>query len=744
MGKVALLTGLFQTRVRKTPKILRTRLRETWDAEFEQWPLWVPVLLGLGIGLYFALPVEPYLGVTSGTFVFCLIAVALCRRNVSLFVPASILALIFAGLTLAHFRAEYVAAPVLQEETGALGVEGRVRSIELLESNAYRVLIDRLSLSGIPSSDTPDRIRLVVRTKGAIPMAGDRIRTRAVIVPPSGPVMPGAFDFSRQAWFMRLGGVGYAIASIDIVSGVADANPEAYWQRIERYRLRMTQRIRNVLDGDAGAVAAALMTGQRRLIPERIVEDLRIAGLAHLLAISGLHIGLLAGVAFFVVRAALALVPSIALRWPIKKWAAAAAIGVALFYALVSGTSIPTQRAFAMTSLVLLGVILDRRAITMRLVALVATALLVVTPEVLIHVGFQMSFAAVVALVATYEALRGRRWMAQDGTLWGRVRFYFLALVVTTLVSDFAIASFAAFHFNRVASFSLISNMLAVPVMGLWVMPLAFFAFCLMPFGLEVLALKPMAWGIDAVTGIAHWVAGWDGAAVHVPAMPNLAIAGVALGGLWLALWSRPWRAWGLAPIGLGLALALTATPPDLMVDGDGKLVALRTQAGELAFSKSRGGRMARETWMRRGGEAEAVGWKRLEEDGGALACDASGCVYEAGARTIAILNHADGASEDCARADAVISLVPIFETCAANAVIDRFDLWRRGAHAIWLEDDRVTIRTAAEAQGARPWSHWAKRQKPRKQVPTVQLAARSSTSTSSVRTGFGPVAAHQ
>lgn len=708
---------------------LGLNLSDVCYAEGDRWLLWTPVMLGLGIGLYFSLPTEPRFALSLSLFVASASGVVFWRRNLALRIAACGSALVFAGLVLAQQRTESVAAPVIAEKTKSIAVSGRVRSVELLATKGYRLTIDRLHLSGIPKSATPDRVRLVVRTKGDVPQAGDKIQTRAVIVAPSGPVMPGAFDFSRHAWFMKLGGVGYTVASVRIVGGVSEQDRGAFWWRVERYRMNLSERIRSILDSDSGAVAAALMTGQRKAIPENIVEDLRIAGLAHLLAISGLHIGLLAGVAFFGLRAVLALIPPIALRWPIKKWAAVAAISVALFYMLVSGTSIPTQRAFAMTGLVLLGVILDRQAITMRLVALVATALLVMTPEVLINVGFQMSFAAVVALVATYEALRGRRWMAQDGTAWGRVRVYFFALIVTTLVSDFAIASFAAFHFNRVASFSLISNLLAVPVMGLWIMPLAFFAFLLMPFGLEALALEPMGWGIDLVTGTAHWVAGWDGAAVQVPAFPIAAIAAVTLGGLWLALWSRPWRAWGLAPVALGLVLALNQTPPDLMVDGDGKLVALKTDTGALAFSDRRGARMARETWLKRGGEAEAVSWRSLE-DSEALACDSAGCVYRAGGHPIAILKRADGAGEDCARAAAIVSLVPIFETCRAATVIDRFDLWRNGAHALWIEGGAVEVRTAAQEQGARPWSSWTARQTPALEpAQTRQMASRQIAS---------------
>lgn len=277
---------------------LGCRLRENWNAEFDRWSLWIPVLLGLGIGIYFALPVEPRIAITLGLFAVTATMTVFYHRSLSVRFAACAFGLVFAGLVLAQLRTDNVAAPVIQKVSGSLSVQGRVRSVELLETKGYRVLVDNLALSGIPPAATPERVRLVVRTKGDMPSAGDRIRTRAFIVAPSGPVMPGAFDFSRHAWFMRLGGVGYAVARVEVVGGISKEERWAFWWRIERYRMSLSERIRAALDGDSGAVAAALMTGQRKAIPEHIVEDLRIAGLAHLLAISGLHIGLLAGVAF--------------------------------------------------------------------------------------------------------------------------------------------------------------------------------------------------------------------------------------------------------------------------------------------------------------------------------------------------------------------------------------------------------------------------------------------------------------
>lgn len=696
-------------------------LARNWAQDAEQRILWVPVLLGCGVGLYFALPVEPPPWLGAGLTAFALLIAGAARRTHAICLMAFALAIAMCGLAAAQWRGASVAAPVLEGELGPVAVEGRVLRVEPYPKSGYRVLLDRLTIARLSADETPERVRLVVRAKGEPPRAGDRVGTRAVIMPPSGPLMPGAFDFSRHAWFQKLGGVGYAVARLTPVAGgpqnqmTAGGNlwPSNIWLGIERAREQIAQRIDTVLSGTTGAVAVALMTGRRSAIPEATLEDLRIAGLAHLLAISGLHVGIMAAAAFFVVRAILASVPALALRYPIKKWAALAAFGVAVFYTLISGATISTQRALAMTSLVLLGVIIDRRVITMRSVALIASALLLVTPEVLINVGFQMSFGAVIALVAVYEEVRERGLMAGFGTGWGRRGVkYVLALALTTVVADLATGIFSLFQFGRIGSFSLVANMLAVPLMGLIIMPAAMAAFVLMPFGLEPLALIPMAAGIDAVLASAHMVASWPGAAVHVGALPMAALALIVLGVLWVLLWRSSWRAFGAAPVLAGALMAWGASPPDLLVSAEGRVVALRTQDGSLAFSGrrmgGRGGRAERETWLKRLGLPDQISWAALEgREGSPLACDALGCIFAAKGRPVAIIRQSPAAREDCARANIVVALVPLYGWCDQAALsIDRFDLWRSGAHAIWL-GDAIHVQSAAESQGLRPWSFW-------------------------------------
>ena len=378
-------------------------------------------------------------------------------------------------------------------------------------------IFDHATISGLDVGATPERVRITIRTERGGVRAGDWGRLRAVLPPPPGPAAPGAFDFARRAWFERLGAVGYAISPATRIDGTAESNGW-FAPGLGRLRNTLAARVRDALGPAAGGVAAALMTGDRGTIPAADLAAMRDEGLAHLLAISGLHMGLLAASLFFVVRASFALWPAVTLRYPIKKWAAAVTLIGAFGYLLVTGATVPTQRAYLMTGLVLVAVMLDRLAFSMALVAWAATVVLMARPESLLGPSFQISFAAVVALIAVYEALRERltAWRRR-ARVTRRLGLYLLGVGITTLIAGLATAPFAAFHFDRVVSYGLIANLGAVPITALWIMPLALAAYALMPFGLEGAALVPMGWGIEAVLWIAHTVAAWPAAVTPLP-----------------------------------------------------------------------------------------------------------------------------------------------------------------------------------------------------------------------------------
>ncbi len=263
------------------------------------------------------------------------------------------------------------------------------------------------------------------------------------------------------------------------------------------------------------------MVGERGAIPSDVRAAMQQSGLAHLLAISGLHLGLVAGFVFFAVRGALALWPGVVLRYPVKKWAAAA-LSMSAVYLLLAGATVPTQRAFIMTGLILLAVIVDRRGISMRLVAWAAIVVLLIRPEALLSVSFQMSFAAVVALVATYEVAGGkvRQSLGQRG-IRQRLAVYLVSILLTTLVASTATAPFAAFHFNQFAAYSNVSNLIAIPIAAFWVMPLIVVSLVLMPFGLEGAVMPVLGVGIDIIIGVARAVSAWPGASLNVAAPPR-------------------------------------------------------------------------------------------------------------------------------------------------------------------------------------------------------------------------------
>ncbi|NQV81557.1 MAG: ComEC/Rec2 family competence protein [Alphaproteobacteria bacterium] len=669
--------------------------------------LWIPVSIGCGVGLYFALPGEPSWTLSLLALVGAAVFAAVARRwPISRSGGYFALALVV-GFVAADFRTAVVGAPVIAKRTGPVLVDGTVTMVEDKGRGGRITLIDLVS-ADISENAMPARVRVTLRS-GVLPPPGARVQVRAILMPPPAPVAPGAFDFARQVWFKQIGGVGFALGPATRIG----SDESGLAVRLAAFRKTLVTRIRSALPGPDGAIAAALMTGDRGAIPAADLTALRDSGLAHLLAISGLHVGLVAGLIFFAVRLFLAAIPPIALRWPIKKWSALAALAAAFAYLWLTGATIPTQRAFVMTAIVLGAIVVDRRAVSMRLVAIAATIVLLTRPESLLGASFQMSFSAVIALIAAYEAAAPTfaQWRQRSGWI-DRVLLYLAGVSFTTIIAGFATMPFAAYHFNQIALYGLAANALAVPITALWIMPAALVAYLLLPMGLEGLALVPMGWGIDAVRSVAHTVAGWPGATLSVPSGPPWGLALIVSGGLWLCLARGRTRFLGLVVIAIGAAAPLTLTPPLILADGQGRYVAVRLGDG---YSVSRTARsFTAKMWLRRAGQATAPRWPKAGETSadGRLSCGATGCFLDTDAGRVLISDDAETIAQYCDEVMLVVSREPVRQRCAAR-VIDRFDVWRHGAHAVWIKNGRPIVRTAHEARGARPWVETTPRQRP-------------------------------
>ena len=685
---------------------------DVFAAERSRWALWLPVWFGAGIAIYFLLSEEPAWWAGPTALIAALAAAAGTRRRIALHIAAWCMVVVASGFSIAQFRTGWVAAPVLEKRTGSLRIEARVIRVEIFPK-ARRVWLDRLNISRLAPAATPERIRVRMGKGGPELRPGDLVGLRAVLYPPPGPAAPGAFDFSRRAYFQRLGGVGYAVSKVRRIG----PGEGSFALAVEGLRHGIAGRVRDALPGEAGTIAAALMTGKRGAIPESVLGAMRDSGLAHLLAISGLHVGLVGGIVFFSVRLLLACRERLTLRHSIKKWAAVAAMVGAFGYLLLSGATVPTQRAFLMLFLVLAAIVLDRLPISMRLVAWAAGAVLLIAPESLLSVSFQMSFAAVVALVAVYEAgTVGTNSVLRDRI--PRPLIYLGGVVLTTLVAGLATAPFAIYHFNRVALYGVAANLIAIPLTGMWIMPWAVAAFVLLPLGLEHVALTPMGWGIEGLVAVAKFIQALPGSVALLPAMPPYSLALVGLGGLWLCLWQRRWRYLGVVPAVAGMLTLLLVRPPDILVDGAAKVMAVRAGDGSLLLTSSRAPNFGTRIWLRRMGQAEHTARpRRVNGAADALRCDGIGCIYRAAGHTVALVKHRAALGEDCAVATVLISRVPIRPYACRRplAVIDRFKLWREGPHALWLTPGAVRMESVRRSTGRRPWTAWPGRGRKRR-----------------------------
>ncbi len=694
------------------------RLKKFTQEEQGRLFLWVPVSIGLGVGLYFGAPVEPPFW-RAVIFVLALSTFVVIRffylRRSALWDKAAVFALLAGvGFIAADFRAGSVYAPILQREIRPTTITGVLSAVEE-NAQQRRLTISVDTIAGLSRQDTPARVRVNWRGKGFDASPGDLIEIRAGLSPPPAPVAPGAFDFARHLYFLKIGAVGFAVAPPKVLSKEPATVRAIVAGKIEGVRLSLSRRILSSAPGDGGALVAAMVTGKRAAISERADDALRDTGLAHLIAISGLHMGLATGLIFFSVRAALAMAPFLALKFPIKKWAAIAALLSGFAYLLLAGGSWSARRAFIMTAIVFIAIIADRRAFSLRNVAIAACLILLTTPEALLNPGFQMSFAAVTALIAAYEWSETHWRRIYDPSWFSRLKTYGLGVAATDTIAASATAPFALYHFNRAAVYSLPANLIAMPLMAFWIMPLAITALLLIPFGLDGGAWRLAAFGAELVLSCAVWLAARPGAVVVTAQWPLLALLFLTLGGLWLCVQKAAWRYIGIFSVPIAFLLVSATPPPDIFVGRKGDNAAVVIQGADdqaiLTLFDRRKSRFEAKAWRDYAGILAApVSLKKVSD------CDWRGCVVSVlpnrGRQApifYAISDHPMGLAEDCARAAIVIALYPVPQkmrnSCAA-VIIDRRMVWEKGAHAIWVSPKgAVTIRSVEEARGARSWT---------------------------------------
>jgi competence protein ComEC len=491
-------------------------------------------------------------------------------------------------------------------------------------------------------------------------------------------------------------------------------------------REAITGRVNAVIPGAAGAVSVTLLTGASMAIPEADHAAFRDSGLAHLLAVAGLHIGIVMGFALTLSRFGFALSERASLFWPTKKLAALCALGGGAAYMVLTGMHVPIVRSFIMACLFTAAVLADRRPVSVRGLALAGTVLMLLAPQEVPGVSFQMSFSAVLALIAGYEALRP--WLNRlHGESWHRQFLsHLVALALTSALAGTASAPYGAYHFGHVQVYFVLANMVAVPLTAFWTMPAGLIALFLMPLHLEAVALVPMGWGARAIVWVARTTAALPAATFDVPHLPAWGLCVFSLGLAWLGLWRTRRRLAGIAVMALGLASPLVDHPPDLLISADGRLIAVRTPHAAFLQQAQGGSRFTADAWA----QYWAIGAFQPipdlgEEPGGVVNCEKDFCLLRPYSdRLGALLVRGPSKPSGCGQVSVIVSAEPARGLCPKPwpALVDRFTVWRGGSVAVWLEAGGARVLTDRMERGDRPWVPPPPKPKPAP-VPTLPLA---------------------
>lgn len=547
-------------------------IQNYWAQDLCRRFLWAPVFLGIGIGLYFLGSAEPSIIFSSVLVIF--LALFLLSRPFRVFIfPLFFISL---GIFIATIRTYSLQTVLIKTPQYNVDVKGKIELIETLSSQEKRITLAlennthvRLKIKGTPFEEFK---------------TGDQIQGKAHLFPFSVPLIEGTYHFRRQAFFQNLSAQG--ILKGETLRVIQRELVNSSLQSLRRF---LTERIYAILPGENGGIVAALITGEKTKIPKTIRDDYTNSGLSHILAISGLHVGLVAGFIFFLFRNLLALIPSLSLTFHTKKIASFLCIPLLLFYMAISGFGTPVIRSFLMTSVVLFGIMVDRVSISMNMIAIAAFVILILFPESLVHPSFQLSFAAVFALISVYESNWAKGFQASNRG-WRKIVFSGVGLALTSIIATLATFPLTIATFNRFTLHAIEANMLGVPLMGLWIMPFGVLFFILIPFGLESLALIPMGWGVSWLNIIAHEVGSWSGSNILVATPPLWSLNMIIFSLIWIGIWKAKWRMWSIPFLCIGIYgfIVPGSKKPDLLFDPLGKAWAFRDENVLLTYPNVR------------------------------------------------------------------------------------------------------------------------------------------------------------
>ena len=649
---------------------------------------WIPVGLSVGILIYFSLNQEPDLIKIVVLMLVMFAAFFWGYQYILLRVFFGLLLAIACGMGAAKWRTDALQTRLLDYPLKNIRLVAQVNCIEQ-KNNKWRLYLRVRTASKL--SLEKSRLRVTLAKSVDVPKVGATITATATLLPFAAPQLPGDYNFRRAAYFEQLTATG----QIKAIHHVDDSGHTKIMRHIESMRHWLTVKLNQLLKGEVGGIAAALVTGDRGYISQNTRQAFTDAGLAHLLAISGLHLSLIAGIIFFIIRRCLALSLALAEHFDLKKGAVLMTLPFLIAYLLISGCGVPVLRAFIMVTIIFLGIMLDRQALSIRSVAIAAMLILLIYPESILSASFQLSFAAVVGLVAAFE----QRWVplkswVSEGQRWRYGVQYLVGIVATTLIATLATAPLSIYIFNRFSLAAVLGNLLAIPFVGFVIMPLLFLSLISLVFGGSLWGFDLLANALQRLIDIAVYVAALPGAALLIPRPSSLFLGLMVGGGLWVCLWRQHWRFYGVVPMVIASGLTCLTPAPFILLPQVGRSIYVfdgQTLSVQVGYTNK-----YQIDLLQRLLAVKEV--KRTTENYRSIIINDT--------RVTTLLGRQKFFAQ-LGAPQLVISpdYIKFFNKDLADFFIDRRHLQKQGAHYIEFREQGYRVLTSCYFQGQRPWS---------------------------------------
>jgi competence protein ComEC len=693
---------------------LKDKIIQNFVEEKENWILWLPAFLGFGMWSYFVISFEPNIKIVLTILLTSLSIVGIfyffIQNKKILLLSTPIIALIL-GFFLANQFAIHTYTPRIEKLMDGVNVYGKVENIKFYNKYGIekRVIIKVFKIKGV--TNPPAKIRLNVRNNITNIKTGDIVRFRAKLIPLGSPVYPNSYDFSKRAYFDKIGATGQLVGWFEVIK----SGDYSFSEKVDNLQNKISDKILKTIDQPEAGVAIALLVGERGLIQQDKLEDMQYSGLAHLIAISGLHMVIVVLIFFGLTRFLLSRSQKITLNYDIKKTAAVMALIGGFAYLIITGMPISAKRAYVMIALMLTAIIIDRQPTAMRSLALAAIIILCFNPYIVTSPSFQMSFSAVVGLITGFGILKQYGINLFGRNIFTKFLFYMISVLVGSIVAEIFISPISMYHFNNYTPYNMLANLVAMPLTSFFVMPMGIISFPAMALGIENLTLTPMSWGISWILEIAHKVVTMENSVFIIGQLPPTAMFLFTIGGMWLCFWKRAWRFFAIIPVAIGLAIVFTHELPDIIIDEKAKFFAVKDDDGKLYFSKQPRSNFKEEIIREKNGEKEL----RLAEDfpkwqegrTRSLSCGKQYCVYRKGDKRIYFMNV--GYRLDTLKFEEGSIIVDMSRYgkieckdihCKGCKLITKKSLRNSGTKTILIKNNKFIIENAKDASRNRPW----------------------------------------